>query len=51
MIVEIIKKTEIITELEKIQKRFGWLTKLKIKNETISSDFKNGVLKKMKIKR
>ena len=37
--------TEIIVELEKIQKRFIWPTKPKIKNETISSYFKDGGLK------
>ena len=37
--------TEIIVELEKIQKRFISLAKLKIKNQTIYSDFKDGVLK------
>ena len=37
--------TEIIVELQKIQKRFIWPTKPKFKNETISSDFKDGVLK------
>ena len=41
--------TEIIVELEKIQKRFIWPTKPKIKNETISSDFKDGSLKNVDI--
>ena len=41
--------TEIIVELEKIQKRFIWPTKPKIKNETISSDFKDGGLKNVDI--
>ena len=41
--------TEIIAELEKIQKRFLWPTKPKIKNETISSDFKDGGLKNVDI--
>ena len=33
--------TEIIVELEKIQKQFIWPTKPKIKTEKISSDFKD----------
>ena len=37
--------TEIMVELQKIQKRFIWPTKPKFKHETISSDFKDGVLK------
>ena len=37
--------TEIIVELEKIQKRFIRPTIPKIKNETISSNFKDGGLK------
>ena len=41
--------TEIIVELEKIQKRFIWPTKPKIKNETISSYFKDGSLKNVVI--
>ena len=32
--------TEIISELERIQKTFLWLSKPKIKNETLCSDFK-----------
>lgn len=40
---------ETIVELEKIQKRFIWTSQIKIKSETISSDFKEGVLK-MQIK-
>ena len=36
--------TETIVQLEKIQKRFIWPTKSKIKNETISSDLKDGGL-------
>ena len=35
---------ETINQLEKIQKRFIWPTKPKIKNETISSDLKDGGL-------
>ena len=41
--------TEIIIELEKIQKRFIWPTKPKIKSETISSDFKDGSIKNVGI--
>ena len=41
--------TEMIVELEKIPQRFMWLTKLKIKIETISSDFKDGVPKNVDI--
>ena len=41
--------TEIIIELEKIQKRFTWPTKPKIKSETISSDFKDGGIKNVGI--
>ena len=37
--------TEITSELEKIQKTFLWLSKPKIKNETLCSDFENGGLK------
>ena len=38
--------TETIVELKKkIQKRFTWPTKPKIKNETVFSDFKYGGLK------
>ena len=36
--------TEILVELKKIQKQFIWPTKPKIRNETISSNFKDGVL-------
>ena len=39
-------QTEIVVELDKIQKRFIWPTKPKIKSKTISSDFKDGSLKK-----
>ena len=38
--------TEIVVELDKIQKRFIWPTKPKIKSKTISFDFKDGSLKK-----
>ena len=41
--------TEIIVELEKIQKRFIWSIKPKINNETTSSDSKDGGLKKVDI--
>ena len=41
--------TEIIAELEKNQKRFLCPTKPKIKNETISSDFKDGGLENVDI--
>ena len=41
--------TEIIVDLEKTQKRFIWPTKPKIKNKTISSDFKDGGLKNVDI--
>ena len=37
--------TEIIAEFKKTQKQFIWPTKPKIKNGTISSDFKDGGLK------
>ena len=36
--------TEILVELKKIEKQFIWPTKPKIRNETISSNFKDGVL-------
>lgn len=36
---------ETIVELEKIQKRFIWTSQIKIKSETIASNFKEGVLK------
>ena len=36
--------TEIISELVRIQKTFLWSSKPKIKNETLSSDFKHGGL-------
>ena len=41
--------TEIIVELKKIRKQFIWPTKPKIKNETISSNFKDGDLKNVDI--
>ena len=41
--------TEIIVKLEKMLQRFMWLTKPKIKIETISSDFKDGVSKNVDI--
>ena len=41
--------TKIICELKKIQKQFIWPTKPTIKNETISSDFKDGDLKNVDI--
>ena len=41
--------TEIIIELEKIQKRFIWPTKPKIKSETTSSDYKDGSIKNVGI--
>ena len=41
--------TELIVELEKIQKQFIWPTKPKIKNETISSAFEDGGLKNVDI--
>ena len=37
--------SEILAELEKIQKRFIWPAKPKIKTETMSSNFKDGSLK------
>ena len=37
--------TEIISELERIQKTLLWPSKPKIKNETLCSDFKHGGLK------
>ena len=41
--------TEIIIELEKIQKQFIWPCKAKIKNKTISSGFKDRGLKNLDI--
>ena len=43
--------TEIISELERIQKNFLWPSKPKIKNETLCSDFKHGGLKKVNIQK
>ena len=43
--------TEIITELERIQKTFLWPSKPKIKSETLSSDFKYGGLKNVNIQK
>ena len=41
--------TEIIIELEKIQKQFIWPSKPKIKSKTISSGFKDRGLKNLDI--
>ena len=38
-------------QLERIQKTFLWLSKLKIKNETLCSDFKHGGLKNVNIQK
>ena len=43
--------TEIISELERIQKTFLWPSKPKIKNKTLYSDFKHGGLKNVKIQK
>ena len=43
--------TEIISELERIQKTFLWPSKPKIKNETLCSDFKHGGLKNVDIQK
>ena len=46
--------TEIINELERIQKKFSaflWPSKPKIKNETLCSDFKHGGLKNVNIQK
>ena len=43
--------TEIISELERIQKTFLWPSKPKIKNETLCSDFKHGGLKNVNIQK
>ena len=43
--------TEIVSELERIQKTFPWLSKPKIKNETLCSDFKHGGLKNFNIQK
>ena len=43
--------TEIISELERIQKTFLWPSKPKIKNETLCSDFKHGGLENVNIQK
>ena len=43
--------TEIINEIERIQKRFLWPSKPKINNETLCSDFKHGILKNVNIQK
>ena len=43
--------TEIICELERIQKTFFWPSKPKIKNETLCSDFNHGGLKNVNIQK
>ena len=43
--------TEIISELERIQKTFLWPFKPKIENETLCSDFKHGGLKNVNIQK
>ena len=43
--------TEIISELERIQKTFLWSSKPKMKNETLCSDFKHGSLKSVNIQK
>ena len=43
--------TEIISELERIQQPFLWLSKPKINNETLCSDFKHDGLKNVDIKK
>ena len=43
--------TEIISELERIQKTFLWPSKPKRKNETLCSDFKHGGLKNVNIQK
>ena len=43
--------TEIISELERIQKTFLWPSKSKMKNETLCSDFKHGGLKNFNIQK
>ena len=43
--------TEIISELERIQKTFLWPSKPKIKSETLCSDFKYGGLKNVNIQK
>ena len=43
--------TEMISELERIEKTFFWPSKPKIKNETLCSDFKHGGLKNVNIQK
>ena len=43
--------TEIISELERIQKTFLWPSKPKIKNETFCSDFEHGGLKNVNMQK
>ena len=43
--------TEIICELETMQKTFLWPSKSKIKNETLCSDLKYGGLKNVNIQK
>ena len=43
--------TEIISELERIQQPFLWLSKPKINNETLCSDFKHDGLKNVDTKK
>ena len=43
--------TEILIELERIQKTFLWLSKPKIEDETLSSDFKHGGLKNVNVQK
>ena len=43
--------SEIISELQRIQKAFLWPSKPKIKNETLCSDFKNVFLKNVNIQK
>ena len=43
--------TEILIELERIQKTFLWLSKPKIEDETLSSDFKYGGLKNVNVQK
>ena len=42
---------DIISELKKIQKTFLWLSKPKIKNETLCFDLKHGGLKNFNIQK
>ena len=43
--------TEILSELERLQKTFLWPSKPKLKNETLYSDFKHGGLKNVNIEK